>query len=202
MHIQISNCLGISEILIGIRGVEKDRAAVVRAIYNDAKLRNTVKSYVLSHYGSQEDAAIVFDDMIVQFIKTVFSKPELQIEGELAAYLMGIAKHLWYGESKKRMKMKQWDSIENKDFVDQDTISIDQILSDEKRTLLLNVLSHIGKNCKEVLMYWANGYAMDEIAQKLNYKSEGMVRKKKSVCLKELTTIIQLRPEIKKALSS
>lgn len=76
------------------------------------------------------------------------------------------------------MKMKQWDSIENKDFVDQDTISIDQILSEEKRTLLLNVLSHIGKNCKEVLMYWANGYAMDEIAQKLNYKSEGMVRKK------------------------
>ncbi|MEI2695114.1 MAG: hypothetical protein V9E90_08590 [Saprospiraceae bacterium] len=192
----------IQELIEKIRGTEKDRAAVVSLIYQDSSLKKSIKSYVLNHYGNEDDVIIIFDDMIVQFIKSVFSKPDFKLEGELSAYLMGIAKHLWFAESKKRMKMKQWDSIENKDFVDQDTISIDQILSDEKKTLLLNVLSHIGKNCKEVLMYWANGYAMDEIAQKLNYKSEGMVRKKKSVCLKELTTIIQLRPEIKKALSS
>lgn len=192
----------IQELIAKIRGTEKDRAAVVNYIYKDFNLKKSIKSYVLNHYGNEDDAIIIFDDMIVQFIKSVFSKSDFKIDGELSAYLMGIAKHLWFAESKKRMKMKQWDSIENKDFVDQDTISIDQILSEEKRTLLLNVLSHIGKNCKEVLMYWANGYAMDEIAQKLNYKSEGMVRKKKSVCLKELITIVQLRPEIKKALSS
>lgn len=192
----------IQELIAKIRGTEKDRAAVVNYIYKDSNLKKSIKSYVLNHYGNEDDAIIIFDDMIVQFIKSVFSKSDFKIDGELSAYLMGIAKHLWFAESKKRMKMKQWDSIENKDFVDQDTISIDQILSEEKRTLLLNVLSHIGKNCKEVLMYWANGYAMDEIAQKLNYKSEGMVRKKKSVCLKELITVVQLRPEIKKALSS
>lgn len=192
----------IQELIAKIRGTEKDRAAVVNYIYKDSKLKKSIKSYVLNHYGNEDDAIIIFDDMIVQFIKSVFSKSDFKIDGELSAYLMGIAKHLWFAESKKRMKMKQWDSIENKDFVDQDTISIDQILREEKRTLLLNVLSHIGKNCKEVLMYWANGYAMDEIAQKLNYKSEGMVRKKKSVCLKELITVVQLRPEIKKALSS
>lgn len=192
----------IQELIAKIRGTEKDRADVVNYIYEDSNLKKSIKSYVLNHYGNEDDAIIIFDDMIVQFIKSVFSKSDFKIDGELSAYLMGIAKHLWFAESKKRMKMKQWDSIENKDFVDQDTISIDQILSEEKRTLLLNVLSHIGKNCKEVLMYWANGYAMDEIAQKLNYKSEGMVRKKKSVCLKELITVVQLRPEIKKALSS
>lgn len=193
--------MSIQEIIQGIRGTEKDRAAIVHFIYKDSRLRQSIKQYVLNHYGNEDDAQILFDDMIVQFIKSVFSKPDFKLEGELSAYLMGIAKHLWYAESKKRMKLKQWDPIESNEFVDHESNSLEHMLSLEKRELLASILAKIGKNCKEVLMYWANGFSMDEIVLKLDYKSEGMVRKKKSICLKELIGFVQKHPEIKQALS-
>ena len=41
---------------------------------------------------------------------------------------------------------------------------------------------------------------MSEIAEKLGYKSEGVVRKKKSECMKELLTFLNGNPQIKEAL--
>ncbi|MBK8450317.1 MAG: sigma-70 family RNA polymerase sigma factor [Saprospiraceae bacterium] len=193
--------MGIQEIIQGIRGTEKNRAAVVHQIYKDSRLKQSIKQYVLNHFGNAEDADILFDDMIVQFIKSVFSNREFKIEGDLSAYLMGIAKHLWFAESKKRMKLKHLVAIDNLDFINPDENSLDEILGSEKRTILQSVLDKIGKNCKEVLMYWANGFSMDEIASKLDYKSEGMVRKKKSICLKELIQLVQHNPDIKLALT-
>jgi DNA-binding NarL/FixJ family response regulator len=50
-------------------------------------------------------------------------------------------------------------------------------------------------------MAWANGLSMKEIAQKMNYQSEGMARKKKSQCMKQLIEFIQSNPALKSALS-
>ena len=57
-----------------------------------------------------------------------------------------------------------------------------------------------GKNCKEVLMLWAYGYKMKEIANIMNYKSDNMAKKKKYKCFKELLEFLEQNPEAKSAL--
>ena len=56
-------------------------------------------------------------------------------------------------------------------------------------------MNHLKSNCKQVLMYWAGGYNMSEIAQLVGYKSEGMARKKKCECYKELIVWLEAHPE-------
>ncbi|MBK7244400.1 MAG: sigma-70 family RNA polymerase sigma factor [Saprospiraceae bacterium] len=125
------------------------------------------------------DALLIFDDVIVQFIKTGFSDHSLSLTGELNPYLMGIAKYLWFAELKKKAVL----SHDSFDLETHQGVTIDEpeslFLNKERRTVLRELLGLLRTNCKDVLMHWANGFSMVEIAEKLNYQSEGMARKKK-----------------------
>lgn len=188
------------EIICGIRGAERERAAVVKHLCRDGKLWTSLRQYVKGHSGSEEDARMVFDDAIVQFIKSVFSNPTFQLQGPVNAYLMGIAKHLWYAESKKRLQRIDFQALEYEDVAADDPPAPMLMWHGERKALLQQILGQIGRNCREVLMYWANGYSMEEISQRMSYQSEGMARKKKSICLKELTALIHQNPHLKSAL--
>ena len=108
------------EIIYGIRGAEKERAAVVKYLCRDGQLWSSIRQYVKGHAGSEEDARMVFDDTIVQFIKSVFSNPAFQLQGPLNAYLMGIAKHLWYAESRRNMQRMDTFPLEDADVANDD----------------------------------------------------------------------------------
>jgi len=71
------------------------------------------------------------------------------------------------------------------------------LIDHSKKEIITTLLERLGRNCKEVLLHWANGYKMAEIADIMKYKSEGMVRKKKYQCFKELLSIIETNPQIK-----
>lgn len=163
-------------------------------------LRKSICTYVLNQSGTQDEAELIFDDVLVQFVKTGFSDHSTQLKGELNPYLMGIAKNLWFAELKKKSKTRNLESILHL----KDEESADQpealFLNKERYTLLKDLLDQLRSKCKNVLMYWANGYNMIEIAKKLNYQSEGMARKKKSQCLKELLDYLQSNPLIKNQL--
>ena len=71
-----------------------------------------------------------------------------------------------------------------------------QFLKFEKRNLISELLEKLGQNCKEVLMFWSQSYSMVEIAEKMEYKSPGMAKKKKQICMKELYVYLENHPEI------
>lgn len=193
--------MSLEEIIEGIRGTERQRAQVVKVLYQDHTLFESIRIYIQGHYGTEEDVQVVFDDMIVQLIKTVFTNRDFTIQGPLNAYLMGIAKHIWYAETRKRMNRIPTASLEDFDPAEDGASPLQSLMSCERAKTLHNILSSIGKNCREVLMFWANGYHMDEIAQRLGYQSEGMARKKKSICLKELLLLIESNPQLKSELT-
>ena len=175
---------------------EDSRSQVISFIFNDTDFKIAVHSYVKKNGGTPEEAALVFDDTIVQFIKTAFSPNSTNLKGELEPYLMGIARHLWFAELRKKNR------INSTEFKDQDITdnspSIETLyLTEERYKLLDALLIKLKGNCKLVLMHWANGFSMTEIAQKLGYQSEGMARKKKSHCLSELNDFLFQNPSIK-----
>lgn len=186
-----------SEIIHKIRGNEQQRAVAVNYLYNNRSLKQAVFRYVSSKKGNEEDALTIFHDVIIQFVKTAFSNLDLVIEGEADAYLMGIAKHLWFAELRKRGKNPTLDLDIQKDLAGVDESISSLLIKRDQRQMLSELLGKLGKNCREILMYWAHGFLMTEIADKMNYLSEGMARKKKSICMKELLLIVQLNPQIK-----
>ena len=121
-------------------------------------------------------------------------------DGPVTAYLLGIAKFVWFSEMKRRNKILTNEIKEPEVLVSLDGFELN-FISEEKSRALHKIMVTLRGNCKEVLMAWANGLSMKEIAHNLNYQSEGMARKKKSQCMKQLVEFIHSNPDLKSALS-
>lgn len=189
--------MSIEEAVKAIRLNEGTRSQVISSIYHDTMLKGTVCKYVMNHQGSLDEALLVFNDMIVQFVKTGFSDHSSTLAGDLNPYLMGIAKYLWFAELKKKLAShyESFDMDIHQGVTMEEPESL--FLTKERRKVLIELLSLLRSNCKDVLMHWANGFSMVEIAEKLNYQSEGMARKKKSQCFKELLDYLHAHPHLK-----
>ena len=192
---------GVEDIIKGIRGNATTRRKAILSLTSDKELRTKIHGYIKNHTGSMTEAETIYNDMIVTFIKIVHTRASFSLDRPLHAYLMGIAKNLWYNELRKRDKASTTDIDKVAEQRDDSITTIDLLIKGDRAEILNKVLSQMKTRCKEVLMYWSSGYKMKEIANLVNYKSEGMARKKKSECMKELLTYLADKPYIKQQLS-
>ncbi len=193
--------VSLSETLVAIRDSEESRTSLIKEIFENIKLRKLIINYVIDHSGDVNDGKMIFDEMIVQLVKTMFKKTAIEQDGPLEPYLFSIAKYQWSAELKRRSRI----TLTGTDHIPIERAyqsSHEEIFfTEERRHVLSNILINLRTNCRDVLMHWANGYSMAEIAEKLNYQSEGMARKKKSQCFKELLDYLAAHPNIKNQLS-
>jgi len=179
-----------------IRGNESSRNSAIRELVRDSVLRQKIKAYIIKNSGDATDAETIFHDTIVTFVKTVFSKQDFALTVHLHGYLIGTARNLWMNALRKKKKNVTV-PIEYASNTTDSGSSMDLLLKGERGRILQMVLKEMRKNCKDVLMFWAAGFKMTEISTKLGYKSEGVARKKKSECMKELYSYLGENPHIK-----
>lgn len=178
-----------------IRAGSAERKNAVKQLVNNQKLKNKVVSYVTRNSGDKTDGETMFHDAIVTMIKTVFSKPGYVITSHPHAYILGVAKHLWMNELRKKGRHSSTSlDVVAEPISDDNSLSL--MMTRDTRRIISAVLDQMAKNCKQVLMLWSGGYKMTEIAAALEYSSEGMARKKKSNCMKELYAYLQEHPHI------
>ncbi len=189
----------IDVIISKIRSGKAGRDEVIGMLYYDEVLRNKVRNVVKRYGGCESDFEDVFHIVLMQFVKTVVKKKDIKITSSIHAYLCGIAKFVRMNISKKANKM-HIDNIDDQYDIQADTTPESLLLNQWKIESLNGLLRKLGKNCKEVLMLWANGYSMKEIAAAMNYKSDNMAKKKKYKCFKELLDYLEKNPEIKNGL--
>lgn len=146
-----------------------------------------------------DDVETIFNTSLIQFMKTVIKNDELEISTSIDSYIIGIARFVWYKELKQRNKNRT-EEIEGQYDLSSDVTPESLVIDHSQKDTISELLSNLGKNCREVLMYWANGYKMLEIAEIVGYKSPNMARKKKYKCLKELLIFVDKNPHIKSIL--
>lgn len=190
-----------ADIIASIRSTPSARRTAILHLAEDKNLKNKIINYVSRYGGDTTDGLTIFDDMIVTFIKIVHTKRDFILNKPLHAYLMGIAKNLWYNELRRKNRHQSVDIENLASLKDENIDAIELLMNQDQSNILRRLLSEMKVNCKEVLMYWAGGYKMKEIAALLGYKSDAVVRKKKSECMKELLQYLAARPNIKKQLS-
>lgn len=181
------------EIIEKVRSGIAGRDEVLISLYNSQDLRNKVFGTLIKNRCSEDKADQLFVDAIINFTKSCF-RENFEIKSNLNNYIVGTAKNLWYKEVTKQNKTELLD--ENPLVSDVETPLI-TLIHAERIEPIRKLLSLLDKKCREVLTMWAQNRKMIDIASEMDYKSEGMARKKKHQCKEKMYGIIKNNPVLR-----
>lgn len=185
-------------ILKSIRGNRNSRERMLELLYRDKPLKGAIMRMLLRNKGSENDYDRIINETLVRFYKICITKKDFCFTTNYINYLLGIAHFIWLKDLKD--EEKHTSEILNEEIeLEYEDIEVN-FLEKERRKILRDLLSFLGQNCKEVLMFWSSGYSMIEIAEKMGYKSSGMAKKKKHNCMKELYSYLDENPDVKEEL--
>jgi len=138
-----------------------------------------VAQYVSKHGGNLYEAKDIFQDaLVVYYEKTVAGN--LQLTHSEKAYLLGIAKHLWYHQQQKQSKHVT-DDVLNYTELPQDDTSI------PSTSRLLRYLEAAGKKCMDMLQaFYYDKQNMREIAEQFGLSGERSATVQKHKCLEKV----------------
>ena len=184
-----------NEIVEAIRqgGMEMERA--MRFLYLDSPCREQVLKFVFSRNGVREDAEDIFQDGIRSLIQSIRAD-KYRGSGSLQGYLFGMCKNLWFKRFQKITRDQQYQNENVQSDFDQKSPET-VLMGKEQEERITQLLGAIGTACKKVLELWQLSYSMKEIAEEMGYKTDGVARKKKRLCMKKLLDLLDQNPELK-----
>lgn len=185
-----------SDYIKRVRSSVAQRDAVITELYQNTDLKNAIIGTLIKMGCTQGKASDYFTDSIVAFIKSCY-KSNFSISSNLQNYMIGTAKHIWYKELARDKKFIG--HIENLEISTDETIE-DSLIARDRKEALDVLVRQLDDTCKKVLVLWSLNKKMKEIANELHYKSDGMARKKKHLCLQKLYNLVAQNPEIKENL--
>lgn len=166
----------------------------INYLYDKSGILEDVRKYIQSRSGSKEMIEDVFQEGLVHLIMNI-RKGNFKGEGSIKGYLFGICRNIWLKKLNKEIRHRDESNVLKVEEVDYQTPEY-YLIDDEKKNIIDNVLSRLGEMCKKVLTLWKLNYSMKEIAVEVGYKSEGVVRKKKHQCMKNLINLVKEKPEL------
>ncbi|MDR7208426.1 sigma-70 family RNA polymerase sigma factor [Flavobacterium piscis] len=173
---------------IYIEGLANNDSAVIQTIYK--KFVPRIVFFIMNNSGDKEQA----QDVIQEVMMLLFNQAKantLKLTCPFDAYFFLLCKRKWLNELKK---------TSNKGVtINEDAASINESahelaeqaqIFDEKQQLFDAMFKKLGDKCQELLKLSFVIKSMEEVAEKLNV-TYGYVRKKKSLCIGQLTQWIQ-----------
>jgi RNA polymerase sigma factor (sigma-70 family) len=173
---------------IYIDGLANNNSAIIQSIYK--KFAPKVVSYIKNNSGDEDQARdVVQEIMILLFNQAKANK--LQLTCPFDAYFFLLCKRRWLNELKKSSN-KGVTIDEERTSIDESTEEMvtETEVFDEKQQLFDLMFQKLGDKCQELLKLSFTIKSMEEVAEKLNV-TYGYVRKKKSLCIGQLTQWIQ-----------
>ncbi len=158
------------------------------------KFAPKVIGYIKKNSGNETQAKDIIQETLIALYKQAKEKG-LKLTCPFDAYFFLLCKRKWINELKKKS---------NKEVtINEGVVSIDDesarfaeetALFEAKHELFTEMFDQLGKACKELLKATFTIKSMEEVAQKLG-QSYGYVRKKKSLCIGQLTQLVQEAPK-------
>jgi len=171
-----------------IEGIANNDSAVIQTIYK--KFVPKVVNYIMNNSGDKDQAQDVIQEVMILLFNQAKANT-LKLTCPFDAYFFLLCKRKWLNELKK---------TSNKGVtINEDAASINESAHelveqaetfDEKQQLFDAMFLKLGDKCQELLKLSFAIKSMEEVAEKLNV-TYGYVRKKKSLCIGQLTQWIQ-----------
>jgi RNA polymerase sigma factor (sigma-70 family) len=171
-----------------IEGLANNNSAVIQSIYK--KFVPKVIHYIRNNSGDEDQAQDVVQEIMILLFNQAKEK-KLQLTCPFDAYFFLLCKRKWLNELKKTSNKGV--TIKD-DFASMDESAQEMVIQteifDEKQQLFDTMFLKLGDKCQELLKLSFVTKTMEEVAEKLNV-TYGYVRKKKSLCIGQLTEWIQ-----------
>tara|TARA_Y100001963_G_C6756860_1_gene437360 strand:+ start:1006 stop:1587 length:582 start_codon:yes stop_codon:yes gene_type:complete len=174
-----------------IDGLVNNNSFIIQTIYD--KFVPKVINYVKQNSGDEEYAQDVVQDTIITIYNQAIQK-NLQLTCPFDAYFFLLCKRKWLNTLKK---------INNKEVtINEEVLSKDDdaaqfvfetSIFENKQNLFNQMFDQLGKACKDLLNATFKIKSMEEVAASLNV-SYAYARKKKSLCIGQLTKMVKESP--------
>jgi RNA polymerase sigma factor (sigma-70 family) len=177
-----------------IEGLLSNSPLVIQSIYD--RFVPKVVGYIKKNSGN-EDAA---KDVVQEVLLTIYNQAKykgLQLTCPFDAYFFLLCKRRWLNEIKKS-SLKEVTINEEVVSINDDAAQLaDELDAEQRKKRLFDTMFHkLGNACKELLKTTFEIKSMEEVAEKLGM-TYAYVRKKKSLCIGELTRLVQESSEFK-----
>lgn len=144
----------------------------------------------------QEDAIDIYQNASILLYEKIVGNQLDHLQSSLKTYFYGIAKNLiarYFREGKKE--------IDHQDNLQEhwlyQTKSEDEN-AQEMRKLISEQVNKLGEPCKSILkLFYFDNLSMDQIAQRLQYKSAGVAKTQKSRCMQQLKKEVTKQMQLK-----
>jgi RNA polymerase sigma factor (sigma-70 family) len=173
---------------IYIDALANNDSAIIQSIYK--KFVPKVVSYIRNNSGDNDQAQDVVQEVMIVLFNQAKAK-KLQLTCPFDAYFFLLCKRKWLNEIKKSSNkgVTMDDDLPSNNELTDEMVTETEMF-DEKQQLFDTIFQKLGDKCQELLKLSFAIKSMEEVAKKLNV-SYGYVRKKKSLCVGQLTQWIQ-----------
>ncbi|MFH0841818.1 MAG: sigma-70 family RNA polymerase sigma factor [Bacteroidota bacterium] len=166
-----------------IEGIRKQDDKTLNWLYDN--YFQMVRNYVMKNSGIGEDVSDVFQDTIIILFKQI-SDQKLELTSDLKGYFFGIAKNVWNAYLRKKRKTTGLDN----DLPDEiEYEESDALLMFER--IVSRAFQKLNPDNQLVLTLFAEGCTYEEIARKMNLKSEIYARRKKYLSKEALIVLVK-----------
>lgn len=174
-----------------VDGLVANNSFIIQAIYDTFVPK--VINYIKQNSGDADQAQDIVQDTIIT-IYNQGSQKQLQLTCPFDAYFFLLCKRKWLNYLKKNNKKEVTinEEVLSKDD-DAQELSFETSLFEDKQVLFNQMFQKLGAACKDLLKATFKTKSMEEVAKSLDI-SYAYARKKKSLCIGQLTKLVQESP--------
>ena len=179
----------IEDIVKQVRSGKEGRDEVIKMLYLNEKLRSLAHQYISRNKGTKADTDDLVTEGVISFITQCYRK-EFSLSTDPINYILAIIRNEWARSKKKERPTVELDQIDRSKEVNYHHPEY-LMINAERRNRFRSLIKRLDLKCFKVLELWSRDVRMRQIALSMNYKSEGMARKKKHECMQKLATLVQ-----------
>lgn len=175
-----------------IEGLKQNNSFVIQSIYE--QFAPKVIHYIKQNSGDRDQAKDIIQDTLVTIYNQAHEK-NLELTCPFDAYFFLLCKRKWLNHLKKTGHKEvtiNEEVLSNAD--DAFKLSFETSLYEEQQALFEEMFHQLGHACKELLKACFKIKSMEEVAKNVGV-TYAYARKKKSLCIGQLTKMVQTSPK-------
>ena len=170
---------------------------VLAFLYKNKNWQRAIFSMVKKSGGTEEDAEDIFQEGMRRMVVNI-QHNDFEGRSTLKTYHFRICRNLWTSQLRQNNRHKEL-QVSLKNTASQ--LDPEKMFQLKEQKEQINKLLHkLDDNCRQVLLFWARGYSMKEIAKEMGYKNEQVAKNRKCDCLKKLVRKVKNNPQLVKIL--
>lgn len=175
-----------------IDGIRRRDNRVLSYIYKNHYA--AILNLILTNSGSEEDAKDIFQEAIIVVFRNIREEPDFKLESGFQTYLYSIARLIWL-KSLRNKRRGEEKLRESRPYIDFEPPRPFRSEEDLRYSMYQRAFQQIPEDCKTIIKLSMEGVPQKDIAEKLGFRSENYIKKRKHYCKQYLITRIKQDPD-------